>query len=126
MAMCGCGGGSLADMDITVMGAGVAECNGTYTPNGSWDGEPQWINSAGVELWRGETEWRMGRPQDFYYVGGAGTNGMDADTFMKSGSWIQCENGRPQRNSATCDPVPRTVPSCCKCPQCCKTICPCL
>jgi len=108
--------GSVGDREVEVVEVGVDECRGTFRPNGAWDGAPQWVNDAGVELWRADSEWRMGRANDFYYVGAEGTRGMSAEDMLTRGFWVKCTyEGRA--NVATCDPAPRIVvhAKCCCC-----------
>jgi len=111
-----CCGGALADSVLIVGGAGVPAVNGTYSPNGSYDGEPCWINkSTNIELWR-NTEWRIGTDSSYYYVSEPCGDGESAQKFI--GEMVATEavplwrvpmDHRSDRHPDTKGPVPTVM-----------------
>jgi hypothetical protein len=64
---------------VLISGAGVADANGVYLPNGKWGGHLWWINPVTkVELWY-NSEWRIGNTSDYYYRGS-----RDVDCYLTS------------------------------------------
>lgn len=111
-----CCGGELKDQTLIVTGAGVTEVNGSYSPNGEYDGEPAWINKVtNVELWRNH-EWRIGTDSSYYYVSEPVGDGQTAQKFIAEmvatdavPLWRVPNEGRSDRNENTKGPVPTIV-----------------
>jgi len=80
---------------VVVCGAGCEEINGKYDSAGEWDGKPMYICAdTGMQLWW-NTEWRIGRTNDYYYT--------CQDEVAIGGVWGVA---RWQANGATCPPAP--------------------
>ena len=120
-----CGGGNIADQVLVVAGGGASEANGSYTPNGNFNGMPQWINkSNGLEIWRAENgEWRIGNYSNsqYYYVSEPIGDGQDAHKFfveLNKNSrtvpiWRVPMPHREDRHPNAAEPVPNVAPGLC-------------